>query len=749
MTTPADQRNQARRLLGEGKAVQALAVAHSAVDADPQDAESRLVLAGALRANGRADEALTWVERALEARPDYPQAYATRAQLRMAADAAGALADVERALALKPDLTSLWPLASALRATTGDLAGAAAAMETAAAQDPGNINYLIDLGERRRQAGDIAGAVDALRRATAAAPAMGTGWYNLAVALQEAGDPDAARQAYERALGADPALAEAHANLAGLLREEQRLDEAEASARRALALDPSLWAAHYTLGQVLKGRGSTAEGRVHLMRALELHPTVTTAIAARLVLPVIAESHEAMLQARADFEAGIAALGGQAGELDASGINVPSFYLAYQGLNDRPLMQALSAAIRRLAPGLNGTAPHIAGWRPPGPGRPIRLGILSEFLSSHTIGKLYRGLIRNLDRSRFELVLIHTARSKRDVFRDELDALCHRSIVLPPNLKAQRQAIAAEQLDALFYPDIGMAQAPYVLAYSRLAPVQMVSLGHPVTTGIDTIDYFISGASVEPPGAQDHYSETLIQLRRLPFVYDLPTLVPKDLDRSTFGLPPTGALYGCPQSLFKFHPDFDMVLAKIAQGDPAGTIVVVEGTDPAWTQLLRARWARTHPILLDRVRFIPRLSQTAFLALLDQIDVLLDPLHFGSGNTLYEAMASGVPVVTLPGAFVRGRAVAAAYRQMGISDAPIVERVEDYAPLALALGHDPARRAALRTASAAAAARELYADLSSVGEFEAFLEAAIAAAGEGRTLPSGWTPSPSLEDAQA
>jgi protein O-GlcNAc transferase len=550
-------------------------------------------------------------------------------------------------------------------------------------------------------------------------------------------------------VAADPGLAEAHANLASLLREDLRWDEAEASARRALGLDPSLWAAHYTLGQVLKGRGRTAEARTHLMRALELRPSPTTAIAARLPLPVIAESREAMLQARADFEAGIIALGDQAGELDASGINVPSFYLAYQGLNDRPLMQALSRAIRRLAPELNGTAPHIAGWRPPAPGRPIRLGILSEFLFSHTVGKLYRGLIRNLDRSRFELVLIHTARSKKDAFRDELDSLSHRAIVLPHSLEAQRQAIAAEQLDALFYPDIGMAQAPYLLAYSRLAPVQVVSLGHPVTTGIDTVDYFVSASSVEPPGAQDHYSETLIQLHRLPFVYDLPAPAPQDLDRSTFGLPPSGTLYGCPQSLFKFHPDFDAVLAQIAEGDPTGLIVLVEGSDPAWTELLRARWGRTHPILLDRVRFIPRLSQAAFLALLDQIDVLLDPLHFGSGNTLYEAMASGVPVVTLPGAFVRGRAVAAAYRQMGIADAPVVERVEDYAPLALALGRDPARRAALRKASAAAAARELYSDVTSVDEFAAFLEAAIAAAGEGRTLPSGWTPSPSLEDAQA
>ena len=79
-----------------------------------------------------------------------------------------------------------------------------------------------------------------------------------------------------------------------------------------------------------------------------------------------------------------------------------------------------------------------------------------------------------------------------------------------------------------------------------------------------------------------------------------------------------------------------------------------------------------------------------------QMDVLLDPLHFGSGNTFYDAMVNGTPVVTWPGRFARGRNVAAAYRQMGVADAPVAQHLEDYAPLALALGRDTERRRALR-----------------------------------------------------
>ena len=134
------------------------------------------------------------------------------------------------------------------------------------------------------------------------------------------------------------------------------------------------------------------------------------------------------------------------------------------------------------------------------------------------------------------------------------------------------------------------------------------------------------------------------------------------------------------------------------------------------------------------------MSPQQFVAHLPLIDVLLDPLHFGSGNTLYEAMGEGTPIVTCPGAFARSRVVAGAYAQMGVADAPVAASPEAYAPLALALGRDAGRRARLRAALKAAAADHLFADRAAVTEFETFLDAAVAAAGRGDHLPTGWRP---------
>src|SRR5207253_6863521 len=91
-----------------------------------------------------------------------------------------------------------------------------------------------------------------------------------------------------------------------------------------------------------------------------------------------------------------------------------------------------------------------------------------------------------------------------------------RSIVVPQDLPAARAAIEALELDVLFYQDIGMEPFGYFLAFSRLAPVQCVSFGHPDTTGIPTMDYFVSNDRYEPGDAQEHYSERLFLLHSLP-----------------------------------------------------------------------------------------------------------------------------------------------------------------------------------------------------------------------------------------
>ena len=225
------------------------------------------------------------------------------------------------------------------------------------------------------------------------------------------------------------------------------------------------------------------------------------------------------------------------------------------------------------------------------------------------------------------------------------------------------------------------------MAFSRLAPVQVVSWGHPDTTGIPNIDYFLSPRDLETPEADDHYTEKLIRLEHLP-VFSYPASAPKPPPgRAHFGLPEEARLYVIAQTLFKFHPDFDPVLGALLRADPDGRLVLISGNNTHWDGLLRRRFKASFPKQADRVIFVPRMDGDDFMGLLGVADALLDTPHFGGGNTSFEAFSAGIPIVSWPTALMRGRVTFAQNRAMGIKEL-IAENAETYIDLALRLAGD-------------------------------------------------------------
>jgi protein O-GlcNAc transferase len=256
----------------------------------------------------------------------------------------------------------------------------------------------------------------------------------------------------------------------------------------------------------------------------------------------------------------------------------------------------------------------------------------------------------------------------------------------------------------------------YIFAYGRYARVQAVSWGHPDTTGIPNLDYFISSKRLEAPGAQAHYTERLVQLSNLPAYYPRPAAVGA-VNRGKYGFMRDAKLYGCPQSLFKFHPEFDAHLAGILRTDPKGIIVIPAGM-PVWRELLRNRMKTSMSDVIHRVRFIDQVPEAQFLEFLKMMDVLLDPIHFGGGNTAYEAISVATPTVTWPGEFMRARVTAGAYDQMGFHDL-IAQDAAGYVERAVRVANDDAYRAQC-VAAIEDGSQRVFDDSSFVREFEAF-----------------------------
>jgi predicted O-linked N-acetylglucosamine transferase (SPINDLY family) len=253
------------------------------------------------------------------------------------------------------------------------------------------------------------------------------------------------------------------------------------------------------------------------------------------------------------------------------------------------------------------------------------------------------------------------------------------------NLNAARAAISEQELDILVYGDIGMEAFTYYLAFSRLAPLQLVWPGHPLTPGIPNIDFFLSAKTAEPPDYKEHYNEEVVLFERVP-VYEPPRggSSPADM-RNDFRLP-KGPLYVCPMTLYKLHPDFDRYLADILARDANGVLVVV-GSDDRWHQMVFNRMRTQIPDLPRRLVVLPWLSKPQFLGLLKTADAILDTIHFGGSGTTRDAFAIGAPVVTPEGQFLRGRLTAAYYREMGFAHLMTHSR-EAYVDLATRLAND-------------------------------------------------------------
>jgi uncharacterized protein (TIGR03032 family) len=485
-----------------------------------------------------------------------------------------------------------------------------------------------------------------------------------------------------------PGSAELFNQLGNLYQEAGDQTTAIGFYQRAVHLDPAYAPAHQNLGMLSIVQNEPLRGLRHFELAQQSNPKAMNLILGAKVLPVIYDDVDQVQRWRARFETCVRALVDQNITIDTTNtLADTSFYLAYQGQNDRQIMSDLGKVYRgRLeVPGKTSKRPK---------GRKIKVGFLSAYFRDHTIGRLNLGRIRGLSRDDFEVTVL-ALHSSNDSMAQAFRQAADRYVVLKRQVQQARRTIEELGLDILIFADIGMDALTQSLCYSRMASIQASTWGHPDTSGSPAIDYFVSSALAEPDGAQNHYTEKLVELDNLGVYYERPKLHGSKRSKESFGIRADRTIYLCPQTAFKFHPAFDEALRGILHADQSGELLLIEGRVAAWTEALKRRWWRVMPEVMDRVRFLPSLPQPEFLHLLSVADVVLDPYPFCGGNTSYEAFAVGAPVVTYPGEYLRGRLTSAMYKRMGHEEL-VAASPEDYIRLAVGLGQDPTRNRKLR-----------------------------------------------------
>jgi len=232
------------------------------------------------------------------------------------------------------------------------------------------------------------------------------------------------------------------------------------------------------------------------------------------------------------------------------------------------------------------------------------------------------------------------------------------------------------------------------IAALRFARAQFCAWGRTDTSGLPTIDYFLSPGSMEPDNAQEHYEEKLIRLPGIGFYYEPQNKEETNAEEKgefLAQLKPDAVKLLCVQSLFKYMPQYDYVLCEIAKAIPNSQFIFVarpEALGPKMSRRLESTFASYGLDAKKHVLMLNRLNPHDFASLCEMGDLFLDSIGFSGCVTALDAIAAHLPIVTMRGELMRGRQTAAMLDAIGLSDL-IANSPAAYIEIVLKLVHDP------------------------------------------------------------
>ena len=612
----------------------------------------------------------------------------------IAAQQAERYLDAERAYRSALQLDPTHPRALALLGMLAGFAGqfqmAVGLFQRALQRDPNNADLYHDLGATYRQLGDTPNALAAFNRAIGLRPAHLDAYRGAADATLDAAEQKAAEnrpgEAAELRRGAAKYLMKLGAHQYRL-----RQKASEATFREAVALDPESADGFYSLGSLLHELSRPTDAVAMLRRAIELNPGDAEAHCN------LGSAYYPLAQ-WSEMEAAFAA---------ALARN-PNMRLASQGLvstrlgrllyDHRSTPAEIFAAHRAWGETVAADAaatPAAPFLNPREPDRRLRIGYVSGDLYTHPVAQFLLPLLARHDPQAVE-VFCYAELERTDAITEQIRRFAagwrETNALDDAALAAQ---FRADRIDILIDIAGHTARNRLQALAVKSAPVTATWLGYPTTTGLRSIDWRITDAIADPPGAEDFHTERLWRLPDgfLCYAPQVPTppVAPPPSAQS-------GAVtFGSFNTPMKLSAATVESWAAILRAVPASRLLLKAGlfNDAGLCETTRARFVE-QGIAPERILLRGFIADPAgHLASYAAIDIGLDPFPYNGTTTTCEALWMGVPVVTLIGDRHAGRVGLDLLSRIGLSELAAPD-VEAYIALAVALGEDAARRAQLR-----------------------------------------------------
>ncbi|RQM13688.1 hypothetical protein DD237_003203 [Peronospora effusa] len=319
--------------------------------------------------------------------------------------------------------------------------------------------------------------------------------------------------------------------------------------------------------------------------------------------------------------------------------------------------------------------------------RRLRVGFVSRYMFNSAVG-LYMS----------ELVPMFNQDKAKQVKKGgkEVEAINETIVGLPKDVRIAREAIRAWDVDVLIYPELGMDKTTYFVSLARLAPVQAVWWGNADTSGVPTMDNYLT-SEFEHSSVNSHYSEVVYCFKGTGIYHRLPILPKNTSNRDKirrgieerFDIPADFHFYLAIESIIHIHPDFDVAVAEILDKDKkAHFFLLSTSSRKAWKTQLQARM-ESAGVIADRLHFLVDVDQKQEPKLMQAADAVLSSLHLTRPRASLQAFAAGAPVVTFPNELWASRITYGFYQQMGINDL-IATSLDEYVALAIKLATNAA-----------------------------------------------------------
>ena len=641
----------------------------------------------------KLEEAEKNLRQAISLKPNYADAFCN---LGIALKQLGRLEEAERslkkALVFKSNFSEAYNNLAVILKEQGKLEEAESNLKNAIIFKPNYSNAFSNMGVILQELGKLEEAETSLRRAIVLRPGFAEAHNNLCAILIELGRLEEAKTEAKKSIEIKSDFAGAYSNLGITLQEVGRLEEAEVNFKQAITLKPNFAEPHNNLGGLFHSRGLMKKSLDCYLKAISLNPenisykwdfTINQ-------LSKIYTSYEDYKKSLLRFEEELNKLNQfiTTENFNESAKAVGKFYpyyLAYFENDNRFLLEKHGELCHRvmkcwqLEKGIQSSnliTNNDTSMK-------IKIGIVSAHIFYHSVWNSFlKGIIKELDTEKFEIHIFSLGKiidSETELAKKKVKYFYSEE----GGIFQWANKIINSKIDIAFYPEIGMNQQTIQLASMRLAPTQVCSWGHPETSGLPTMDYYISSDLLETKNSNKFYTEKLIKLSGLGYYYEPPTLESSEINFLEMGINQNLPLLLCLGAPNKFSPFYDWVFIEIIRRLDDCQLVFMNdfhGASEILKKRLKISIEEAGFIFEKHIIFVPQQSRKGFSTLMKNADILLDTIGFSGMNTAMQAIGCGLPIITREGQFQRTKHVSAILKTIEAEEL-IAQTEEEYIDL--------------------------------------------------------------------